>query len=307
MIFEGVSNMKKAFVFTLVMVFGFNVSLSANPLFKFFGKLFTKEATKQTVKQVTKQTMKQTTKQAGKHVAKQTAKNLGKESAESGIKIGLKQGAKVLAKNSDDIAYPLIKKVTFETAEHAVTNPKIMQKLVVNYGDDVALSIIKKVPPSEMPKFLRYMDAADSPATRKLFIECYKKEGTEIFKRITPQMVMATGLSASMIYGTYRATTPMVATAESIEKSPEVANNSVNKFQDSVKDVLIGILSKPILFITIILCLLILNKFGIFGKLYNFLKQEFFYRNTTSFNSNIPEGKIKPIIPVIFDSDSDRY
>lgn len=297
--------MKKAFVFTLVMVFGFNVSLSANPLFKFFGKLFTKEATKQTVKQVTKQTMKQTTKQAGKHVAKQTAKNLGKESAESGIKIGLKQGAKVLAKNSDDIAYPLIKKVTFETAEHAVTNPKIMQKLVVNFGDDVALKIIKKVPQSEMPMFLRYIEAADSPATKKLFFEYFQKEGSGIFKRITPSMVLATGLTASMLYGTHRVTTPMVSAAESIEKEPDIANNLVDKYIENTANVIVSTFSRPILLLTIVLCILILNRFGIFGKLYRFIYL-CFIKKEDHFEDIVSKERIKPIVAEVCESVSEE-
>lgn len=289
--------MKKLVYVLIIMVLFFNTSLLANPLFKLFGKSITKQVTKQGTKQVAKQVTKNTT--------KQTVKKLGQEATESGLKVGLKQGGKAMIKNSDKIAYPLIKKATMETAEQAVTSPKIMQKLVLNYGDDAALTIIKKVPPSEMPKFLRYIDAADSPATKKLLFECFKKEGSDLFKRVTPSMVLATGLSASMLYGTYRATTPIVATAESIEKSPEVANNYVNKFQDSIKEILIGIFSKPILFITIILCLLILNKFGIFGKLYNFIKQELLNKSTSSDNS-FTERRTRPIIPTICESDSKR-
>ncbi len=279
--------MKKLYFVVIIMALLFNSSLMANPLFKLIGKSFSKQATKQ--------------------ITKQTAKKLGKEATEAGLKIGLKEGGKVIAKNSEKLAYPLIKKAALESTEHIVTNPKVMQKLVVNFGDDAALTIMKNVPTSEMPMFLRYVDAADSPTTKKLFFECFRKEGSEIFKRVTPSMVLATGLSASMLYGTYRATTPMIATSESIVKSPEVANNFVNKFQDCFKDVLIYTLSKPILFITIILCLLILNRFGIFGKLYYFLKHEILGNNTDCSSYNTSKENIKPIIPVIYDSDSDRF
>ena len=274
-------------------------------MFNFFGKLFTKEAAKQTTKQITKQTVKQTTKQAAKQATKQftkqTAKKLGKESAESGIKIGLKQGAKVLAKNGDDIAYPLIKRASFETAEHAVTNPKIMQKLIVNFGDDATLKIIKRVPQSEMPMFLRYIDKADSQATKKLFLECYQKEGADIFKRITPSMIFATGLTASMLYGTHRATTPMVSAAETIGREPDVAD----KFVENSGKVIVSTFSRPILIITIVLCVLVLNKFGIFGQLYRFISS-CFTKKTDCFEEIVSKERIKPIVPEVYESSPDE-
>ena len=256
--------MKKILMISIILVLGFNMSLFANPILNLFCKPVAKQATKQAVKQ--------TTKQAAKQATKQGVKTIGRETAESGVKAGLKQGAKALVKNSDNVALPLMKRAALETAEHGVASPKIMQKLVFNYGEDVALTIIKKVPPSEIPMFLRYVEAADSPATKKLFFECFKKEGSDLFKRITPSMVLATGLSAAMLYGTHRATEPLVEVGDSIKKNPEVAKDVVNKASEELRTFLTALLAKPLLFISIIFGLIILNKFGIFGKFYNFIK-----------------------------------
>ena len=270
--------MKKLFMIMLFTVFGFNVTLFANPVLK----LITKTATKQ--------------------AAKSGAKTIGREVAETGVKASLKQGTKLLVKNADNVALPILKKAALETTEHTVTNPKIMQKLVVNFGDDAALKIVKNVPQSEMPMFIRYVEAADSPATRKLFVECYKKEGTDIFRRIPPKIIIATGLSAAMLYGTHRATAPMVATAESIEKNPNVANNFVNKSIDGLQGFFLSLFTKPLLLITIVLCILLLNKCGIFGQLSNFMSKSFSKQNNRS-EEIVPE-KIKPIKAVVCDSDS---
>ncbi len=278
--------MNKIIGITLIMVLCFNMNLFANPIINLFSKPIAKQATKQVAKQA----------------AKQGVKTIGREAAESGVKAGLKQGAKALVKNSDNIALPLMKKAALETTEHTVTNPRIMQKLVVNFGDDAALKIVKNVPQREMPMFLRYVEAADSPATRKLFVECYKKEGADIFRRIPPKIIIATGLSAAMLYGTHRATAPMVATAESIENNPNVANNFVNKASEDFRIFLVALLSKPLLFITIVLGIIILNKFGIFGQFYNFIKGN--NSKQTICSESVSERKIKPLEAVICDSDS---
>lgn len=268
--------MNKIFGITLIMVLCFNMNLFANPIINFFSKPLAKQATKQGVKV------------------------LGKEAAETGVKVGLKQGAKALIKNSDNIALPLMKKAALETAEHGVTSPRIMQKLVVNFGDDAALKITKKVPQCEMPMFLRYVEAADSPATRKLFVECYQKEGADIFKRITPNMILATGLTATMLYGTHRATSPMVAAADLIENNPNVANNFVNKASEELRSFFTSLLAKPLLFISIIIGIIILNKFGIFGQFYNFIK------GNNSKQTICSERKVKPLEAVICESDSTK-
>lgn len=278
--------MKKILMITIILVLGFNMSLLANPILNLFCKPVAKQAAKQATKQATKQGVK----------------TFGRETAESGVKAGLKQGAKALVKNSDNVALPLMKRAALETAEHGATSPKIMQKLVVNFGDDATLKIMKKVPQSEMPMFLRYVEAADSPATRKLFMECYEKEGADIFKRITPKMVLATGLSAAMIYGTHRATEPLVEVGDSIKKNPEVANNFVNKASEEFRNFLTALLAKPLLFISIIFGLIILNKFGIFGQFYNFLKGN--NSQQAIYSESVSERKIKPLEAVICDSDS---
>ena len=278
--------MKKIIIVAILMVLAFNANLFANPIIN----LFCKPAAKQAAKQATKQ------------AAKQGTKIIGREAAETGVKVGLKQGAKALVKNSDNIAFPLMKRAALETAEHSVTSPRIMQKLVVNFGDDAALKIMNKVPQKEMPMFLRYVEAADSPATRKLFIECYQKEGADIFKRITPKMILATGLTATMLYGTHRATSPMVAAADSIQNNPEVANTFVNKASEELRSFLTALLAKPLLFISIILGIIILNKFGIFGQFYNFIKGE--YSKQTICSESVFGRKIKPLEAVVCESDS---
>jgi hypothetical protein len=61
-------------------------------------------------------------------------------------------------------------------------------------------------------------------------VEAYGREGKTLFERIPPKLVLASGLSASMLYGTHALTGPVRAAAEAIEDSPEVADTAVRQF-----------------------------------------------------------------------------
>jgi len=88
------------------------------------------------------------------------------------------------------------------------------------------------IPASDLPRLTRYADAADSPATRELLMQAYGQEGPKLFERIPPSLVLAGGLSTSMILGTHRATEPAYQTGQRIQEVPVeeftvLANNTL--------------------------------------------------------------------------------
>jgi hypothetical protein len=62
---------------------------------------------------------------------------------------------------------------------------------------------------------------ADSAATRKLLLETYEKEGASLFRRIPPKLVLASGLTAAMLYGTNELT-------KVVREQPGILRNMVN-------------------------------------------------------------------------------
>ena len=64
---------------------------------------------------------------------------------------------------------------------------------------------------------------ADSPATRELLLKSYQREGKELFTRIPPTLVLAGGLTASMLYGTHQVTAPARAISKAIATNEDLA------------------------------------------------------------------------------------
>ncbi len=102
--------------------------------------------------------------------------------------------------------------------------------MFTSFGDDGAQQIARQVPAEDLPRLLKYAEQADTPETRCLLLDAYKKEGSLIFQRIPPSLVLATGLSASMIYVTHRETAPLDAAADAILENPDVARDTANGF-----------------------------------------------------------------------------
>lgn len=117
-----------------------------------------------------------------------------------------------------DTLIPLGRRLGTEAVEQAAKSPHTAVRLLNTYGDDVGMRILRQAPAEDLPRALRYLDAADSPATREAFLKAYRLEGSSIFQRIPPSLVVAGGLSTAMIVGTVRVTKPLVEIGEQIAK-----------------------------------------------------------------------------------------
>jgi len=125
---------------------------------------------------------------------------------------------------------PLAKRVGVEAIELEARTPGLALKTFFTFGDDVGRIVAKSAPTEDVPRLLSYGEKADSKGTRDLLLEHYQKEGKSIFERIPPKLVLATGLSASMLYGTHRGTEPFQATGDAIRQNEGLARDAITQF-----------------------------------------------------------------------------
>jgi hypothetical protein len=125
---------------------------------------------------------------------------------------------------------PLVRELGEEALEIEAKSPGLARRAFTTFGDDGARQVARQVPADDLPRLLKYAEQADTPETRHLLLDAYKKEGTSIFERIPASLVLATGLTASMIYGTHRATAPLDATADAIRDNPDIARDTAIGF-----------------------------------------------------------------------------
>jgi hypothetical protein len=127
-------------------------------------------------------------------------------------------------------ALPLVREFGNEAIEIEAKSPGLARRVFAAFGDDGGRQIAKQVPAEDLPRLLTYAEKADTPETRHILLEIYKKEGSSMFEKIPAQLVLATGLSASMLYGTHRATAPLDATGDAIRNNPELARETAHGF-----------------------------------------------------------------------------
>jgi len=125
---------------------------------------------------------------------------------------------------------PLVREFGDEAIEIEAKSPGLARRVFAAFGDDGGRQIAKQVPAEDLPRLLTYAEKADTPETRRILLEVYKKDGPTIFEKIPAGLVLATGLSASMLYGTHRVTAPLDATGDAIRNSPELARETAHGF-----------------------------------------------------------------------------
>jgi len=125
---------------------------------------------------------------------------------------------RALLQNTDRLL-PLALSRGPEAVELAVRHPGVHRKLMRMGSSAGELS---DVPSTDLPRLLRYLDAADSPATREALLNAYAREGPRLFERIPPRLVLAGGLSTALVLGTHRATAPFHGAGEVLaQTSPQ--------------------------------------------------------------------------------------
>jgi len=139
------------------------------------------------------------------------------------------EARRAFAKNIPDML-PLARRVGIEAVELEAKSPGLATKVFQVFGDDAAKGIAKNVPKEDIPGLLRYAENADNNQTRELLLETYKKEGKTLFERIPPSLVLSSGLTAAMLYGTHRMTEPGRKLSDKIDKlDPSGAEKVINQ------------------------------------------------------------------------------
>lgn len=125
---------------------------------------------------------------------------------------------------------PIARRVGPEALELEGKSPGLAVRVFKVFGDDAGWAVARNVPAEDVPRLLKYAEKADSPTTKRLLLETYEKEEKALFERIPPGLVLASGLSASMLHGTHELTKPVRAIGEAIDGNADVANTAVRHF-----------------------------------------------------------------------------
>jgi len=138
------------------------------------------------------------------------------------------QARRILAMNADALV-PLARRVGPEVLELEAKAPGLSAKVFQLFGDDAGKVVAKSVTTDDLPRFYRYGELADSPATRKLWLKAYQLEGRTIFERIPAKLVLATGLTTAMILGASNLTDPPgKAIAEVLANNAGIVESTLN-------------------------------------------------------------------------------
>lgn len=140
------------------------------------------------------------------------------------------QGRRALAMNVTEML-PLAKRVGVEAIELEAKVPGQAAQVFRVFGDDAGKTVATSIATEDIPRIVKYGEKADSVATRKLLLDAYRKEGRSLFDRIPPKLVLAGGLSASMLYGTHEMTASERAKAETLRNNPEIVRDLMNRSQ----------------------------------------------------------------------------
>jgi histone H3/H4 len=139
------------------------------------------------------------------------------------------QGRRVFVQNIPELL-PLGRRIGVEALELEAKSPGLSVQVFKVFGDDAGKILARNVPAEDIPRLLAYAEKADTPATRKLLVEAYEKEGKSLFERIPAKLVLAGGLTASMLYVVHQLTDPVRAIGDAIDKNSDVADTAVRHF-----------------------------------------------------------------------------
>lgn len=137
------------------------------------------------------------------------------------------QARRALAMNTAELL-PLARRVGVEAIELEAKVPGLASNVFRIFGDDAGKTVAKVVRTEDLPRIIKYGEKADSDATRRLLLEKYEKEGGSLFERIPPQLVLAGGLTASMLYVAHRGTEPDQAKADVLRNNPDIVRDVMN-------------------------------------------------------------------------------
>lgn len=136
------------------------------------------------------------------------------------------RAARSLALHADDLL-PLARRIGPEVAELEARVPGMTLQIAEHYGDD-GIRALTKAPADDISMLVCGAQNADSPATRVLLLNTYKKskDGAMFLRKIDWKVVAATGLSASAIISAYKLSDGVETVIE--QQGPAVTKNIAN-------------------------------------------------------------------------------
>ena len=137
----------------------------------------------------------------------------GLEVLEQGIRHGddfwrlckaVPEASRSLALHSDELL-PLAKRIGPDILVLETKAPGLSARFAKEFGDEGVRFTARNVP-QEVPRLLGYASRADSPATKKLFMETYmKSKNPSVFlQALNWKNIMAGGLTAAAVVGAYK-------------------------------------------------------------------------------------------------------
>ena len=142
-------------------------------------------------------------------------------------------GARALAMRPRELL-PLTRRIGTEVLELEARSPGMTRHVVKNFGDDGVRYFAKHVPAQDAARLMGYAGKADSPATRQMLLDYYKKGGTHFLEKLNWKQIMAGGLSAAAITAAYQITDGIQEGLTTVaESSPETfhktASHTINR------------------------------------------------------------------------------
>ena len=136
------------------------------------------------------------------------------------------RAARSLALHADDLL-PIARRIGPEVAELEARAPGMTLQIAEHYGDD-GIRALTKAPADDISRLVCGAQNADSPATRELLLNMYKKskDGAKFLNKIDWKVVAATGLSASAIISAYKLSDGVETAIE--QHGPSVTKNIAN-------------------------------------------------------------------------------
>ncbi len=136
------------------------------------------------------------------------------------------RAARSLALHADDLL-PIARRIGPEVAELEARAPGMTLQIAEHYGDD-GIRALTKAPADDISRLVCGAQNADSPATRELLLNMYKKskDGAKFLNKIDWKVVAATGLSASAIISAYKLSDGVETVIE--QEGPAVTKNIAN-------------------------------------------------------------------------------
>ena len=132
------------------------------------------------------------------------------------------QGRRALALDTTTLL-PLARKYGVEALDAEAKAPGQAARLFEVFGADEGRRLATEAAAGDLPRLLKYAEKSDDAVTRGLLLDAYRKEGAMLFARIPPRLILEGGLTAAMLVGAHRMTSPFIAIAEVLREHPVLA------------------------------------------------------------------------------------